>query len=325
MAFPSYFKLEEIPVVAKFIYNSYIRDENDFKDYSSAVFTVLFGPNYLAKITEVERLTGLLAYWARSGMITASLYKNVDELRPIVNKLEGYVIFAGSLLNVEVKKFGIIDLRKDINANNVEGVIAKLELILQNTESNNGALTGKGLKPELVARIRDKKTAIAGLNEQQQLINTEKDEALKNNWEIIGELWDIAFVVITAGKAMYRIENKEKVKDYTPAQLKKRVNAERGSEPPAETVVEKGVLVVMATNKSNDEDLEGADVLIVETGNTDMTDADGEGMLEEKPGTYIVKVKMDGFKDVEIRNVIIKQGETTQLNVAMEPVAPAEP
>lgn len=229
MAMPSGFKIEEIPVVVKFVYNSYDRDKDDFFNFSETVFTPAHRAALLAKINEVEGLTGLLAYWAQSGRITKDLYAAVEGLRPQINKLEGYVILAKDKLSIDVKNFGIGELRKALKKKNVEGVVNKIDLVMGNVnaENNEAELTAKGFKPALKTAILEIRNRIRGLNEQQQLKKTEMKEAIKENWDVIGELWDMAMEVMVAGKAMYRVENKVRVKDYTPYQLKKKVSLER--------------------------------------------------------------------------------------------------
>jgi hypothetical protein len=122
--------------------------------------------------------------------------------------------------------------------------------------------------------------------------------------------------VMAAGKAMYRVENKERVKDYTPNQLKKRVNQERKRNEEPE--VEMGILAIKITNKGNDEPMEDVEFEVVETGDKDTTDEQGEGSMDLKVGTYSVKVKMAGFKEVLIKNVIVKKDETTDVGVSLE-------
>ena len=229
MAMPSGFKIEEIPVVVKFVYNSYDRDKDDFFNFSETVFTPAHRAALLAKINEVEGLTGLLAFWAQSGKITKDLYIAVEKLRPQINKLEGYVILAKDKLTIDAKNFGIGELRKALKKKNVEGVVSKTDLVMGNVNdgNNEAELTAKGFKPALKTAILETRNRITGLNEQQQLKKTEMNVTIKENWDVIGELWDMALEVMVVGKAMYRVENKERAKDYTPYQLKKRVNQER--------------------------------------------------------------------------------------------------
>lgn len=315
---PKGFKAEEIPTVAKFVYNSYVRDGADFTNFSNAVFTPAHKVEFLAKIDEVDGLTGLLTYWAQMGRISKDLYSSVEMLRPLINKLEGYVTLAKNNLSIDAKKFGFTELRREMKRKNVEGVADKIDLLMTNISDghNEAELTAKGYKPALKTEILALRNTITGLNEQQQLKRTEVNEAIKQNWGVIEELWDMTLEVMAAGKAMYRVENKERVKDYTPNQLKKRVNQERKRNEEPE--VEMGILAIKITNKGNDEPMEDVEFEVVETGDKDTTDEQGEGSMDLKVGTYSVKVKMAGFKEVLIKNVIVKKDETTDVGVSLE-------
>jgi hypothetical protein len=317
MVLPKLFKVEEIPVICKFMYNSYTRDKDDFLNYSDTVFTDLHRTNFLVKINEVEGLTGLMAYWAQMAAITRDLYTNVQLFRPQLNKLEGYVLLAKKNLTIDYKKFGITELRVDIKKKNVEGMLTKIDLVLYNVDQNNAALTAKGMKPATITTITNARKAIAGLNEQQKLKETEKELAVKANWGVIEELWDIALEVMTAGKAMYRVENKIKAKDYSQSQLKKAVDAERKKleEPVA---VEKGILLVKATNRNTGEALVDVNFEVVQTGYTDVTDEQGEGSVDLDVGVYTIRCRMDRFMPIELQNIVIKKDETTDLVVKLQ-------
>lgn len=317
MAIPAIFKVEEIPVICKFLYNSYTRDKEDFTDYSETVFTDLHRTNFLAKINEVEGLTGLMAFWAQMARITRDLYSNVQLFRPQLNKLEGYAIFARKSLTIDVKKFGFVELRKKIKDGNVEGVLTMIDLVLHNASENNAALTAKGLKPALIADLTSARSRIAQLNEEQKLKETEKELAVKANWGVIEELWEMATEVLAGGKALYRVEDKTRAKDYSQRQLKRAVDAERKKleEPVA---VEKGILLLKATNRNTGEALVDVNFEVVQTGYTDLTDEQGEGTVDLDAGIYTIRFWMDRFVPVELQNIIIKSDETSTVEAKLQ-------
>lgn len=317
MAIPQGIKIEEIPVIAKMLYNSFNRDKADFSDFSEEVFTDLYFTAFLAKITNVENLTGLLEYWAQSGRITQNLYATVEILRPKLNKAEAYIKLARKEVSIDPDKFGLLELRKEMKDGNVEGVKSKLEILLRNIDDNMTVLRAKGLKTELLSEIGVLKTSITTLNEQQALKDTEKNEAIKNNWKIIEELWDIAQEVLDVGKGLYRVENKERAKDYSVNNLKKRVNSVKKGEEVV-TLVDKGILHIRVVNKNTEEVMGDVNFEVKETGYADVTDEDGEGQLDLNVGNYTLKFWMDRFMPLELLNIIINKDETTELEVKLQ-------
>ena len=89
-----------------------------------------------------------------------------------------------------------------------------------------------------------------------------------------------ASVVLDAGKRIYRYTNPEKAKEYTATEIKKRIRNEQpeGTKEPEEAF---GSLAGKTTNKANDEYLPEVDVLIVETGDADASDEDGDYMVDK--------------------------------------------
>ncbi len=122
------------------------------------------------------------------------------------------------------------------------------------------------------------------------------------------------------GKRIYKYDNKEKTGDYTATKIKSRIRQTKNNENENnEPEPDMGLLTGIVQNKNNDEPIEGATVLIVETNDTAETDEDGEYDFDKiNVGTYTIKGIMDGFKDVIIENVVIEKDNTTQQNIKLE-------
>ncbi|MBP7168263.1 MAG: TonB-dependent receptor [Bacteroidia bacterium] len=79
----------------------------------------------------------------------------------------------------------------------------------------------------------------------------------------------------------------------------------------AQTGTIKGVL----TDKTNNETLIGATIMVSGTGLGAVTDIDGAYQIDKVPtGTYTIKITFVGYVTDEIQGVVVKNGETTQLN-----------
>jgi hypothetical protein len=65
----------------------------------------------------------------------------------------------------------------------------------------------------------------------------------------------------------------------------------------------------------------GAEYEVVETGDVDLTDEEGEGNVELPVGKYTLKVRMEGFVEQTVSNVEIKKDGATELTIKLEPMA----
>ena len=102
----------------------------------------------------------------------------------------------------------------------------------------------KGLKQEQIDSLTTLLNTLESLNEEQNELLSKRAQNCLNNMEAFNNLWDVLLPVLQAGKALYKAANEAKLKDYTLAQLKKRMNNERKkaaatTEQPAEPVAGK--------------------------------------------------------------------------------------
>jgi len=301
-----------------------VRDYAAFMAAAPNHFTEEYKTAYRTKLTEVENQVGIRNYWAQMKNITEDLGLKMTEIRPVLRKFEVNLNLAKKNLTISVKDFGLKELRKEVSKGNVEGAITAWGTILKNISDNKDLLKDKGFKDAQLTEMTGLRDSIRTLNQNQNLKTDEKEEAIRKNWQGIEELWDITKEVMDTGKNLYYFDNPQKAKDYMVTSLKRRVNKEReaaGGDEEPETEI--GMLALIVLNKSNDEPLLGAEIEIVETGDVDLTDEEGEGGAELPVGKYTVKVRMEGFVEQTISNVEIKKDETTEMTVKMEPEATA--
>jgi hypothetical protein len=319
---PSKLKAEEIPAVAGFVFNSMSRDYADFTDAARNHFTPEYKTGFKAKLTVVENLIGVQNYWAQMRKITEDLGIKMDAIRPGLKRFQVNLNLAKKNLTIDVKLFGLAELREEVSKGNVEGVLAAFGVLIKNIENNRTPLDDKGFTEEQLTELKGIRDSIRTLNNNQDLKTNEKEEAVAQNWDKIEELWDITKEVMDTGKNLYFYSNPERAKDYMITVLKNRVNNERtGKTEEGETVVEKGILDLNVYFKSNDEPAMGVEYEVVETGDIDLTDQDGDGGLELAVGKYTLKMRMEGYVEQTI-SFEIKKDETTELTIKME-VVPA--
>jgi hypothetical protein len=318
---PSKLKAEEIPVVSGLVFNSMVRDYADFTDVAREYFTEAFKTNYQGKLTVVNNLINVRNYWAIMRKTTEDLGIKMDAIRPGLKRFQVHLNLARKSLTIGVKLFGLTELREEVSKGNVEGVLEAFGVLFENINDNRTPLDAKGFTEEQLTGLKGIRDSIRTLNETQALKTTEKEEAVAQNWDKIEELWDITKEVMDTGKNLYFYDNPERAKDYMITVLKRRVNNERtGKTEEGETVVDRGILDLNVYFKSNDEAAMRVEYEVVETGDIDLTDQDGDGGLELAVGKYTLKMRMEGYIEQTI-SFEIKKDETTELTIKMEAVA----
>ncbi len=313
------FNYDEVTVVAGMVYDSMYRDQLDFQNYSND-YKDPFLPNFRIKIDAVESRVRTRIFRAQLKSITQRIYSDLDILKRKLTLLEGYIKKAESNLNVSIKDFGIGEIRDKMWAREIEGLIDKMITMLQLVDANIDALKDKGFKDDDKTALDNLLESIRSGNLNQNLKMDEKEAAVQANLGSLLELWTITAEIMDVGKRIYKYDNKEKTGDYTATKIKSRIRQTKNNENENnEPEPDMGLLTGIVQNKNNDEPIEGATVLIVETNDTTETDEDGEYDFDKiNVGTYTLKGIMDGFKDVIIENVVIEKDNTTQQNIKLE-------
>jgi hypothetical protein len=219
------FKIEELPIVGEFILERVSKDIADFLAYSS-----LFTPDYLAtiqkKIVVCKEVVASSTVTKELKAVTQQLGNKSKGLRIKMNVLEGYLKIGAKELDILLEDVGLKGVRRDITNNNTEGLILNVQKSLTAVKRNQPVLATKGMKPELIVDIETHVQEIDALNVKQNNMISDRNRLTKSNIESFNDLWDSLHPVLDAAKAIYRGVDDVKLKDYTIAQLKKRINAE---------------------------------------------------------------------------------------------------
>ncbi len=223
-------RIEELATLGKFLLDSLTRDQADI----SAVYPE-FNDEYLAaftqKIKDVKDTVKAIILTNQNKKVTERLYKNMEKLRPILTKLEGYVRRAKDL-TVLARDFGTVQTRKEVQRKDVEALDKQLETLLVNITDNFDALKDKGYTAARQTALTNLHTAINADNALQNLNEDERDETVEDNTVLFNEYW-VEYIanVADAGKRVYKDTKPAKVDDYTIAALKRRIRQEQ---PPVE-------------------------------------------------------------------------------------------
>jgi hypothetical protein len=217
-------KIEDMPVIGEFLLNSVKKDMDDFSKFSS-----IFTPEYLTtvetKINACKDLISSSTITKELKSVTRQTYDKSKGLRVKLNILEGYLKLGSDGLDVAIEDVGLKNVRNDISRSNIEGLIANMQKTLTVVKRNKSLLATKGLKEELITDIETQIVEIRALNTRQNDLISDRNRLTKENISIFNDLWDSLQPIVKTAKAIYRGVDDVKLKDYTIAQLMKRINA----------------------------------------------------------------------------------------------------
>jgi hypothetical protein len=218
-------KNEELPVISGYVAFTLRRDLGDFLSYSPK-FNEDYVTGFETKIATAIELVNPKMDTAESKVITARMYATADGLIDALNRLEGYAKLAKAQIPVSATDFGISPLRRKINRKDMEGVLQNLHLVTANVQKYRKALETEGMSDELPARLEEAVVSIAEDNRLQYEILTRRIELVKNNINMLNDLYTQLTEVCEIGKILYKQSAPEKVKEYTFTYLLKKVRHE---------------------------------------------------------------------------------------------------
>lgn len=314
-------RIEEVAVLCSMILASLKNHAADFERYSPK-FNAAFITDYENKISVLEGRTHVLRIAGELKLITQNLYAKLGTTLGPIRKLEGYLIRAQGL-NMPVENFGLKRIRENVNSKDVEEYVDAMRLL-------TGSLIGVNLTAVKAEGFTDEdKTALVTLTNEINQANLDQNKKMnemisvaKANKDAIMLLYDIAANIMDAGKRIYFDTDKNVVKEFTAAQIKKRMRQEptKKEEVP---VVETGMLTGKMSDKGTGAALEEGTVQVEGTLLVETTDADGEYQIDGVAvGSVKVKGIMDGYVTVIKENIVIKKDEATNLDFEMEPEPP---
>jgi hypothetical protein len=313
------YRIEELSVLARFIYNTLIRDLEDFTDYSPD-FDAAFAAAFLAQLILVEGLTLTKFHLAEIRNLTAQLYLEAHKTRELMFKLEGYVKRAVGM-TVLPEDFGIKDVRKKESSKDMEGLVDALNLVIDaaTVPANLAALTAKGYSAAKLAGLVALKDKIKLLNEQQNMRIDEKEIAVQANRAELMAMDEMMKDVLDGGKRVYKYSDKAKLGDYTLVKLMSKIRREWSK---AEVDAEKLAKTCSVYGTMTDTDgnpIEGGFAKMLETNETMETDESGEYLGDgKKAGTYTMVFYCETYLTKTIANVVFVEGEDLQLDVVLE-------
>lgn len=219
------FKIEEMPIVGKFLRDAYVRDvaevSVDYTDYDAAYLS-----DYDKALDDADKLVYPKEFTQKMKLVTDTIEKAMIDLRPNLDKLEGYVNRATGMV-VNAKDFGISAVRKKINSGDQEGLDNALKILINNINNttNNGALSAKGMTAAFAASFATAQTAIKTSNAAQNALLSDRNKKVADNIGVLNILWDKMSDIKKGFGAYYKSKKSVKVDDYNWSKYKKKIRS----------------------------------------------------------------------------------------------------
>lgn len=317
---------EEKIVIAEIILENLKIDKVAFKAYSD-MYDDAFITAYGDLISEAKALETVEHLRAEGKSITGALYTDVESLRPVLFKLEGYVKRAEGL-TIAVKDFGIHEVRERLGKKDVEGLDLRLSTLISNIEvvDNKAALLAKGYKEADLTELKDLKAKISTKNVSQTLQDESQAETVAANKLKYTALDAMTKDIMDAGKRIFKFNDKTKTIEYTYDKLMTKVRHEHDTTKDEIKDVEQSCVVYVNCEDADGNPIEGLTVTIIEYNQVVETDEEGVAYFEKVPTdpTKIVNIKVEGETWISqtLANKTLEPGNDMNFDVTMLPEPP---
>ncbi len=192
-----------------------------------AAFSGEFSEVFVNNLTAlIARSSGLVA----SDKLTKEVTTVTNQIKALIkqvqldaNKMEMYFKMADGQMTVSADSMGLQKLRESIRSGGSEGVVQSVRQLLIGVNQNMAVLQSKGLKPDLLNKLRQQADELETLGNDQNFKITERNSHTDDNNIVYNELWDQIVLITDTGKALYRGVDATKVDDYTITSILKRI------------------------------------------------------------------------------------------------------
>ena len=215
-------RLDELPTLGAFSRASYIRDQAAFSALKPLKYVTAWLTDFDAKLAAVNAILYPQVIVEQLKVVTARMDANLLGLMIPMNHLEAYIRDLPAP-TIDITAFGIQKVRLDIHSDDIEALNGALAYLIGNVDANLAALELIGyLSADHDALIATK----AAFLEDNTLQNTLEDQISQLSSDNIGVFNEFAKLLKDLwadGKSIYKGFNSDKLKDYTYAQMQKRM------------------------------------------------------------------------------------------------------
>lgn len=214
-------KDEELSVIGGYVLTSLRRDQAKFEAYSPKYKTE--GIHALeGEIKTVEELVNPKSETSERKLITGRLYGKMDLVGEHARHVEGYINMKESKVPISIKDFGLTALKQRAKAKDAEGTLQNLRFVSANIAKYKTELAEQGLTDELEQSFVEATASISADNRKQYDMVNNRKAIVQANLDMTNGLYQSIMEICRIGKILFA-GNTEKLKEYTFAELKKRV------------------------------------------------------------------------------------------------------
>lgn len=207
-------RIEEYPFYANWLVGLLKSNMVEFNEFSPE-FSDAYISSVELKIQAVDELVSTKLLIGDLSVATKKLYGNMYAARPVLLRLEGYVVRAKDELNVAVKNFGFSKIRKCIKNKDTEGFAQNLKTLIQLVDINLQILEAKGMKAATRSLLGNILTSNALFVLEQNEKKLAKEKVVAENKAVIKDLWNECQNITDAGKRIFRYSDPEMMKNFT--------------------------------------------------------------------------------------------------------------
>jgi len=222
----------ELIVICGFTVYSLKRDLTSFTKYSPK-----YNDEYVtaleAEIETAKELVEPQSELVEQKAITDHMHTCMESMLEPLKWVKGYIELAGTGINISAKDFGLIDTRKSVEKQDIEGVIKGMHTVNSNIEKYKSILVEQGLSDELQTRLLSDAQSIADDRQKQYELVTNRKALLQNNVGLLNALYAKIAKIHAVGKILFKGNDPIKLQEYTLSDLLKKVR--RTSKPDSDT------------------------------------------------------------------------------------------
>ena len=198
----NYIRLAEYSALGDFIGKSYDRDLNLIvgrypkmgKPYRDSFFD---------KLKEVKTLEGSLFLTEQQKRATLHLYRMADDLGTELNFISSYLKEAG----LDTK--AVTALKRDLNDDDIEGAVLKIENVKQFLVGHKDILVEEGMRISFPEELDGYKVKLADLNLHQNDFMNKLATLTSTNKKVYNELYAFITKIANAGKLVFKDDVKK--------------------------------------------------------------------------------------------------------------------
>ena len=215
-------RLEEVGPVASLSFALYQKYRDDFTEVSTD-FDATFETSFGQKQLKFEKLVPSHQRRMTAAEETRRLNAAAKALRHPLNVLDIQIGKAAKVksLTVAAADMGLGPVRAAISSRNIEGLDRALGGLIGMVETNQPALTDRGMKATALAALRTTRTSLGLSNTTQDSNRLESVELTAENIRAANDLWEDVAEILRTGRLLYKETNKKRAQSFTLARLLK--------------------------------------------------------------------------------------------------------